>query len=122
MIDEQQRRAYLGAMQVTQWLPRTALPFAAPPVGGLLPSTPWFKPTNQANQAMRHVISLLLENEAGALSRVSGLFSARGYNIESLTVAAFLDRYDSISSTNPCKAGGNISQTPVDRHIDTNWL
>ncbi|MFA9440407.1 acetolactate synthase small subunit [Uliginosibacterium sp. sgz301328] len=36
---------------------------------------------------MRHVISLLLENEAGALSRVAGLFSARGYNIESLTVA-----------------------------------
>ncbi len=36
---------------------------------------------------MRHTISILLENEAGALSRVSGLFSARGYNIESLTVA-----------------------------------
>lgn len=36
---------------------------------------------------MRHVISVLMENEAGALSRVSGLFSARGYNIESLTVA-----------------------------------
>lgn len=36
---------------------------------------------------MRHVLSLLLENEAGALSRVSGLFSSRGYNIESLTVA-----------------------------------
>ena len=36
---------------------------------------------------MRHIISILLENEAGALSRVSGLFSARGYNIESLTVA-----------------------------------
>ena len=36
---------------------------------------------------MRHILSLLLENEAGALSRVSGLFSARGYNIESLTVA-----------------------------------
>ncbi|MBC7205421.1 MULTISPECIES: acetolactate synthase small subunit [Methyloversatilis] len=36
---------------------------------------------------MRHVISVLIENEAGALSRVSGLFSARGYNIESLTVA-----------------------------------
>jgi len=36
---------------------------------------------------MRHVIALLIENEAGALSRVSGLFSARGYNIESLTVA-----------------------------------
>ncbi|MDR0701468.1 MAG: acetolactate synthase small subunit [Azoarcus sp.] len=36
---------------------------------------------------MRHVISLLIENESGALSRVSGLFSARGYNIETLTVA-----------------------------------
>ncbi|WP_108645720.1 acetolactate synthase small subunit [Polynucleobacter rarus] len=36
---------------------------------------------------MRHIISVLLENEPGALSRVVGLFSARGYNIESLTVA-----------------------------------
>jgi acetolactate synthase-1/3 small subunit len=35
----------------------------------------------------RHIISMLLENESGALSRVAGLFSARGYNIESLTVA-----------------------------------
>jgi len=36
---------------------------------------------------MRHIISVLLENEAAALSRVAGLFSARGYNIETLTVA-----------------------------------
>lgn len=36
---------------------------------------------------MKHVISILLENEPGALSRVVGLFSARGYNIETLTVA-----------------------------------
>ncbi|MBI5781084.1 MAG: acetolactate synthase small subunit [Rhodocyclales bacterium] len=36
---------------------------------------------------MRHLISVLIENESGALSRVAGLFSARGYNIESLTVA-----------------------------------
>ncbi|MEJ2309046.1 MAG: acetolactate synthase small subunit [Gammaproteobacteria bacterium] len=36
---------------------------------------------------MRHIISILIENESGALSRVSGLFSARGYNIESLSVA-----------------------------------
>ncbi len=36
---------------------------------------------------MRHIIAILLENESGALSRVAGLFSARGYNIESLTVA-----------------------------------
>ena len=35
----------------------------------------------------RHLISILMENEAGALSRVANLFSARGYNIESLTVA-----------------------------------
>ena len=35
----------------------------------------------------RHVLSILLENEAGALCRVAGLFSARAYNIESLTVA-----------------------------------
>lgn len=39
----------------------------------------------------RAIISILLENEAGALSRVAGLFSARGYNIESLTVAATED-------------------------------
>ena len=41
---------------------------------------------------MRHIISILLENEAGALSRVAGLFSARGYNIETLTVAPTEDR------------------------------
>ncbi|AFT66248.1 MULTISPECIES: acetolactate synthase small subunit [Cycloclasticus] len=39
----------------------------------------------------QHIISVLLENEAGALSRVSGLFSARAYNIESLTVAPTQD-------------------------------
>ena len=36
---------------------------------------------------MKHIIAVLIENEAGALSRVVGLFSGRGYNIESLTVA-----------------------------------
>jgi len=40
---------------------------------------------------VRHILSLLLENEAGALSRVSGLFSARAFNIESLTVATTED-------------------------------
>ncbi len=40
---------------------------------------------------MKHIISILIENEAGALSRVAGLFSARGYNIESLTVAVTED-------------------------------
>ena len=41
---------------------------------------------------MKHIISLLLENESGALSRVVGLFSQRGYNIESLTVSPTEDR------------------------------
>jgi acetolactate synthase-1/3 small subunit len=36
---------------------------------------------------MRHLIAILLQNEAGALTRVTGLFSTRGYNIESLSVA-----------------------------------
>ncbi|MFC4160187.1 acetolactate synthase small subunit [Chitinimonas lacunae] len=40
---------------------------------------------------MRHILSILVENEAGALSRVVGLFSARGYNIDSLTVATTED-------------------------------
>ena len=44
MIDEQRRRAYLGAMQVTSWLPRMALPFAAPSRPELLLVTPQTEP------------------------------------------------------------------------------
>jgi acetolactate synthase I/III small subunit len=40
---------------------------------------------------MEHIISVLVENKFGVLARVAGLFSARGYNIESLTVAPTLD-------------------------------
>ena len=40
---------------------------------------------------MRHIIAMLLQNEAGALARVAGMFAARGYNIDSLTVAATHD-------------------------------
>lgn len=40
---------------------------------------------------MKHTISVLVENEFGVLSRVSGLFSGRGFNIESLSVAPTLD-------------------------------
>jgi acetolactate synthase-1/3 small subunit len=40
---------------------------------------------------MRHTISLLVENKFGVLSRISGLFSGRGYNIESLSVGETID-------------------------------
>ena len=41
---------------------------------------------------MRHILSILMENESGAMSRVVGLFSARDYNIDSLSVATTEDR------------------------------
>ena len=41
---------------------------------------------------MRHILSVLMENESGAMSRVVGLFSARGYNIDSLSVLATEDK------------------------------
>jgi acetolactate synthase-1/3 small subunit len=40
---------------------------------------------------MQHTLSILLQNESGALVRVAGLFAARGYNIDTLTVAATHD-------------------------------
>lgn len=40
---------------------------------------------------MKHTISVLVQNEAGVLSRIAGLFSGRGFNIESLTVAPTQD-------------------------------
>src|SRR5690606_38702095 len=53
----------------------------APAVQATLPEAP------SRHCFMRHIIAILLQNEAGALSRVAGLFSTRGYNIESLSVA-----------------------------------
>ncbi len=41
---------------------------------------------------MSHTLTILLQNEAGALARVAGLFAARGYNIDTLTVAATADQ------------------------------
>lgn len=41
---------------------------------------------------MRHILSVLVENEPGVLSRVAGLFSGRGFNVESLNVAPTLDK------------------------------
>ena len=42
-------------------------------------------------QSERHVLSLTVSNEAGILARIAGLFTARGYNIDSLTVADITD-------------------------------
>jgi acetolactate synthase-1/3 small subunit len=48
-------------------------------------------PESRIPAPMRRIISILLQNEAGALARVAGMFAARGYNIDSLTVAATHD-------------------------------
>jgi acetolactate synthase I/III small subunit len=45
----------------------------------------------EERSTMNHTLSILLQNEAGALVRVAGLFAARGYNIDTLTVAATHD-------------------------------
>ncbi|MDR3437665.1 acetolactate synthase small subunit [Telmatospirillum sp.] len=42
---------------------------------------------SQPQEILRHTVAILVDNEAGVLARVIGLFSGRGYNIESLTVA-----------------------------------
>src|SRR5512145_1420648 len=49
------------------------------------------KNKNTQEGVLRHTISLLVENEFGVLARIAGLFSGRGFNIESLTVAETLD-------------------------------
>ena len=51
------------------------------------PPLPRLNAAKLSAESMRHIIAILLQNEAGALSRVAGLFSTRGYNIESLSVA-----------------------------------
>ena len=61
---------------------------------------------------MRHIISILLENEAGALSRVCGLFSARGYNIESLTVAEIVDE-----ALHACRLRANPTERSAGRLV-----
>jgi acetolactate synthase-1/3 small subunit len=65
---------------------------------------------------MKHIISVLLENEPGALSRVVGLFSARGYNIESLTVAPTEDR--SLSRMTVVTAGSDEIIEQITKHLN----
>src|SRR6201991_2800847 len=65
---------------------------------------------------MRHILSILVENEAGALSRVAGLFSARGYNIETLTVAPTEDR--SLSRMTIVTTGSDEIVEQITKHLN----
>ena len=65
---------------------------------------------------MKHVISILLENEPGALSRVVGLFSARGYNIETLTVAPTED--DTLSRMTIVTGGSDETIEQITKHLN----
>ncbi len=65
---------------------------------------------------MRHVLSLLVENEAGALSRIAGLFSARGFNIGSLTVAPTED--PTVSRMTIVTSGSNAIIEQVTKHLN----
>lgn len=65
---------------------------------------------------MRHIISVLLENESGALSRVAGLFSARGYNIESLTVAPTND--STLSRMTIVTIGDDRKIDQIEKHLN----
>lgn len=65
---------------------------------------------------MRHIISVLLENEPGALSRVVGLFSARGYNIETLTVAPTED--SSLSRMTIVSVGSEDVIEQITKHLN----
>ena len=65
---------------------------------------------------MRHIIALLIENEPGALSRVVALFSARGYNIESLTVAPTEDA--SLSRMTIVTTGSDEVIEQITKHLN----
>jgi acetolactate synthase-1/3 small subunit len=65
---------------------------------------------------MRHIISILLENEPGALSRVVGLFSQRNYNIESLTVAPTDDH--TLSRLTITTAGDDRKIEQITKHLN----
>jgi acetolactate synthase-1/3 small subunit len=65
---------------------------------------------------MRHVLSVLVENEPGALSRIVGLFSARGYNIETLTVAPTEDA--SLSRMTIVTMGSDDVVEQITKHLN----
>jgi len=64
---------------------------------------------------MRHIISVLLQNEAGALSRVTNLFSTRGFNIESLNVAPTGD--ETVSRLTVVSTGSEAIIDQISKHL-----
>ena len=66
---------------------------------------------------MRHIISVLIENEPGALSRVVGLFSQRNYNIDSLTVAPTDDK--SLSRLTLTTSGDEARIEQITKHLNS---
>jgi acetolactate synthase I/III small subunit len=81
---------------------------------------PWLPPrplkSVKDDIPMRHIIALLIENEPGALSRVVALFSARGYNIESLTVAPTEDA--SLSRMTIVTTGSDEIIEQITKHLN----
>lgn len=65
---------------------------------------------------MKHIISMLIENESGALSRVAGLFSARGYNIHALTVAPTND--ETVSRLTLVTSGDDQQIEQIVKHLN----
>ncbi len=65
---------------------------------------------------MRRILSVLLENESGALSRVVGFFSQRGYNIESLNVAPTDDH--SLSRLTVTTTGDDLKIEQITKHLN----
>ena len=65
---------------------------------------------------MRRILSVLMENEPGALSRVVGLFSQRGYNIESLNVAPTTDH--TLSRLTLTTTGDDLKIEQITKHLN----
>src|SRR5215470_10957828 len=86
------------------------------PVGPQDDRIPHNRRLSDEKNAMRHIISVLLENEPGALSRVVGLFSARGYNIETLTVAPTED--PSLSRMTIVSVGSDDVIEQITKHLN----
>ncbi|WP_374764875.1 acetolactate synthase small subunit [Yunchengibacter salinarum] len=71
----------------------------------------------EKGETARHTISLLVDNEAGVLARVIGLFSGRGYNIESLTVAE-VDQDDYVSRITIVTSGTRMVIEQIKAQLD----